>query len=109
VSVGLDVGTSSIKLVPLVQEGGNRRYRLLRYGVKRIPPVSGEPTKQNTSNLVRELLAEAKIDCKGVVSAVPGTSAVVRYLRMPKMTLQEARNALRYKASEYITFRAEET
>lgn len=108
VSVGLDVGSSSIKLVALVRESGNRSYRLLKYGVRRIPAVSGEPTKQNTSNLIRELFAETKIDCKDVIAAVPGTSAVVRYIQMPKMTLQEARNALRYEASQYIPFRAEE-
>ncbi len=107
-SVGLDVGSSSIKLVALVRESGNRGYRLLKYGVKGIPAASGEPTTQNTSNLIRELFAEAKIDCKDVIAAVPGTSTVVRYIQMPKMTLPEARNALRYEASEYIPFRAEE-
>jgi type IV pilus assembly protein PilM len=64
--------------------------------------------RQDTSNLIRELFAETKAVCSEVVAAVPGSFAVVRYIQMPKMPLHEARSALRYEASQYIPFRAEE-
>lgn len=107
-SIGLDVGSSSIKLVALVGESGSGGFRLLKYGATRIPPVSEQTTELDTSNCIRELLAETKLDCEDVTAAVPGSSTVVRYIQMPKMTLQEARSALRYEASQYIPFRAED-
>lgn len=108
VHLGLDVGSSSVKFVAVGSESGSRSCRLLKYGATRIPPVSGETTELDTSNLIRELLAETQLPCEDLTAAVPGSSTVVRYIHIPKMTLQEARSALRYEASQYIPFRAEE-
>lgn len=108
VSVGLDIGGCSIKLVALNREGGDKKLRLWKYGVKGIPAGSGKPSDQKTGELIGELYAETKIDPSEVISALPGTSAVVRYIQMPRMTLQEAKEALKYEASQYIPFKAEE-
>ncbi len=108
ISIGLDVGTTSIKLVALSRQRGNRGYRLLNYGVKQIPSVSDEATKPTVPGLIQQLFSETGTSCKDVISAVPGASAVVRYIQMPRMTLPEAREALRYEATQYIPFRREE-
>jgi type IV pilus assembly protein PilM len=110
VSVGLDIGSSSVKLVALAREGGDKRLKLWRYGVKSIPVCSGKSSESDPSigHLVKELYGETKIESKDVIAAIPGISAVVRYIQMPRMTLQEAREALRYEAAQYIPFKAEE-
>jgi type IV pilus assembly protein PilM len=107
-SIGLDVGSSSIKLVSLLHENGGKKLRLWKYGVKSIPANSGKPSEETTVSLIKELYSELKLDRKEIISALPGTSAVVRYIQMPRMTLQEAKDALKYEAGQYIPFKVEE-
>jgi type IV pilus assembly protein PilM len=108
VSIGLDVGSFSVKVVALIREGGGKRLRLWRYGVKTIPRGMSKCSDGDIVKLIRELLLETKLDHNEVISSLPGTSAVVRYIDMPRMTLQEAREALKYEAGQYIPFKAEE-
>lgn len=108
-SVGVDLGSSSAKVVVLARGGGGKKLKLLTYGVKSFP---GEGSKGHGTEpaeaVVKELLLEAKLSQKEVISSLPGTSAVVRYIQMPRMTLQEAREALKYEAAQYIPFKPEE-
>ena len=107
-SIGLDVGSSSIKLVALIREGGGKRLRLWRYGIKMVPPEAGKLSESKLAGLIKELYEESKVDFKSVVAAIPGTSAVVRYIQMPRMAIDEAREALKYEAGQYIPFKTEE-
>lgn len=107
-SVGLDVGSSSAKVVALIREGGGKRLRLWRYGVKVLPERASESPGDGLSKTIKELLSELKLDQKDVNFSLPGTSAVVRHIQMPRMTLQEAKEALKYEAGQYIPFKAEE-
>jgi len=108
VSVGLDIGTSFIKLVALVRNGGGKKHKLLKYGVKAIPPGGSKASDENIVSLIKELYAETNVGTEEVVAAIPGTSAVVRYIQMPRMTRDEAREALKYEAGQYIPFNTEE-
>jgi type IV pilus assembly protein PilM len=107
-SVGLDVGTSFIKLVALSRNGGGKKHKLLNYGVKAIPPCGSKASDEDIVSLIKELYAETKVGTEEVIAAIPGTSAVVRYIQMPRMTLEEAREALKYEAGQYIPFNTEE-
>jgi type IV pilus assembly protein PilM len=107
-SVGLDLGSSSIKLVALIREHGGKELKLWRYGVKSVLRSAGGPSNATTVKVIRELYAETKIELAKVISAIPGTSAVVRYIQMPRMSLPEARAALKYEAAQHIPFAAEE-
>lgn len=107
-SVGLDVGSSSVKLVALTREGGERNLRLRKYGVRVLPSASEGSSDEATPRAIRELYAEIGLTVSEVISAIPGTCAVVRYIQMPSMTLPEAREALKYEAGQYIPFKVEE-
>ncbi len=108
ISVGLDIGSSSLKLVALIYNGGDKRPKLWKYGVKAIPADCDKSSDQDVGELVKELYAETRVDLKEAIVAIPGTSSVVRYIQMPRMTVQEAKEALRYEAAQYIPFKAEE-
>ena len=107
-SIGLDVGSSSIKIVALKRDGGGKKLKLWKYGVKSLPETTSKSSDSSLSEHIKELLAETKLDQRQVISSLPGTSAVVRHIQMPRMTLQEAREALKYEAAQYIPFKAEE-
>lgn len=107
-SIGLDVGSFSAKVVALTREGGGKKLRLTKYGVKPIPGGVNKSRERGLSEVIKELLSEAELEGKEVISSLPGTSAVVRYIEMPRMTLQEAREALKYEAAHYIPFKTEE-
>jgi len=106
-SVGLDVGSSSVKLVGLIHEGG-KKLRLWKYGVRSFPAGPSKSLDSEAVRLVKEIMSELKIEHKEVIASLPGTSAVVRYIQMPRMTRQEARDALKYEAAHYIPFKPEE-
>ncbi len=108
-SVGVDVGSSSAKVVVLARGSGGKKLKLLNYGVKSIPSGGSKSAgTEGAEAAVRELLSETKLTQREVISSLPGTSAVVRYIQMPRMTLQEAREALKYEAAQYIPFKPEE-
>jgi len=107
-SIGLDVGSCSVKLVALIREGGGKKLRLRKYGVKSFPEGASKSGENGVSAVIKELLSETKVDHKEVIASLPGTSAVVRHIQMPRMSLQEAREALKYEAAQYIPFKAEE-
>jgi type IV pilus assembly protein PilM len=107
-TVGVDVGSSSVKLVALTRDAAGGHFRLCTYGVRGIPTTSSPPSDEAVADVIRELYAETGLSVNEVISAVPGTSAVVRYIHMPRMTLSEARESLKYEAGQYIPFKAEE-
>ena len=92
ISVGLDVGSSSVKVVALTREGG-KKLRLLKYGIKSIPGGESISDEKVVSEVVKDLLSETELEQKEVIPSLPGTSAVVRYIEMPRMTIEDAREA----------------
>jgi len=86
VSLGLDIGTATVKLVKLkfTKEGA---VELLAFAVK--------PS-------LKELSADT--DVKQVNVSISGTSAIIRYITFPKMSPQELKQALKFEAQKYIPF-----
>src|SRR6185295_2610824 len=89
-SIGIDLGTSSIKIVQL--KGGGGKYQLLRWSV--IPltgSVEGEKTEKAelspeekramATNLLRNYRGSGKGIPKNAVSSVSGSSVIVRYVK----------------------------
>ena len=107
ISVGLDVGSSSVKVVALTREGG-KKLRLLKYGIKSIPGGESISDEKVVSEVVKDLLSETELEQKEVIPSLPGTSAVARYIEMPRMTIEDARDALKYEAAQYIPFKPQE-
>jgi type IV pilus assembly protein PilM len=104
--VGLDIGSSSVKLVHL-KASGKDRWALLGYAVQ---DLSEEAVEEIDPDLrpavVGEALKKAFKHSKGagknVVTAVSGDAVIVRYIKMPFMTKDELKNVIGFEAEQHI-------
>lgn len=105
ISVGLDIGFSSIKAVALTKT--KEQFKLVSLGS--IPsPQPGivsdtEEDLQSLADAIKNLLATAKIDTKEVIIALPESRVFTRIIDdLPFLTDDELASAIRYAAEEFI-------
>lgn len=110
--IGVDIGTSSVKLVEISSRGEGKR--LENYGEKKLDFVSKEaplgtekignkiPNKF-LSIIIREILEETKIKNKNVIFSIPDFSTFCTSFDIPAMPEKEVAGAVYYNASQYIT------
>jgi type IV pilus assembly protein PilM len=103
--VGLDIGTSSIKLVELKKV--NDRWKLMAMGITDIPRESLEaksPDQQRliVADTIKKTYEESGIRIKKVVTALLGESIIIRYVKMPFMTEEELRKTISKEAEQHI-------
>lgn len=109
IGVGLDIGTSSIKIIEL--EAGNP-IRIQRFGRIPLPDGSlvGGVIKNGTvvTDTIREAFDALQIKTKRVQVAIAGQAVVVRNMKLPLMEDNEIANAIRWEAERYIPFPVDE-
>jgi len=89
-AVGIDIGTSSIKVVQLKKEGG--KAVLETYGALSLGPYAdkstGEVTNLETEKIVdalKTLLEEAGVSTKNAVTSIPATASLIFLLELPSL------------------------
>lgn len=95
-SVGLDIGTSAIKIVKL---------KLLKDSVE-LSGFDVESTQNGLDALLKRFVHSQ--DVKRINLSVSGPSTIIRYAAFPKMQEVELKNALKFEAQKYIPFSIEE-
>ena len=109
-SVGLDIGSHSVKVVELVRSG--KGIKLAKYAIVELPPetvVDGEVVnRDHLVESIKDALTKSGIKTKAVNSAVSGRSVIVRRIPMEKMTEAQARQAIHWEAEQHIPFRVDE-
>jgi len=104
--IGLDIGSSSIKLVELTEE--KTSYKLQNLGISALPPeaiVDGALMDSVTIiDTIRELIATSKVKTKDVVTSVSGQSVIVKKIQLPYMTDAELEESIRWEAERHIPF-----
>ncbi len=105
-SIGLDVGSSLIKMVEI--DHLKEEPVLMRYGIIKIPPeaiVEGEIMDRSlVVEGIQECAAKAGISRKNVVTAVSGRAVIVKKVVMDKMNPDDAKEAIFWEAEQHVPF-----
>ncbi len=108
--VGLDIGTSRVKLVELTARGAS--VELTRAAVELTPVDVIRDGKviqpEQVAVVIKKALAGGHFRPGEVVAAIAGQGVVVRHVQFPKMPEEELREALKWEGQKYIPFPMEE-
>lgn len=108
--VGLDIGSTSVKMVQLKEsrKRGEFGYALQSFGMKQLPPEAiVDGALMNTTAIVQaiqELTAELRIKQKEVAIGVSGHSVIIKKISMPRMSQDELEESIQWEAEQYIPF-----
>ena len=116
--IGVDVGTSSIKVVELSRWGQGKT--LENYGEIKSSSLYKEPFRNAeegsyllsnyfVSRAIRAILDEAKIKTKAVMFSIPDFSTFCTSFELPPMDAKELKDAVYYNAPQYIPLPITET
>lgn len=106
-AIGLDIGSSSIKIVQLRRE--KEKVILDTYGEIALGPyaglVAGQAVHLGEEKLVeaiKDLMREAKITARDAVVAIDSSAAFVSLVKVPKVDDAELRSMMPFEARKYI-------
>lgn len=104
-SVGIDVGSKTIKMVELEKEANG--FRLLASGAvgyQGVVPSQAKDDKELAplSDVIRKLYKEARFRGREVAIALPESLVFTRTIRFPPLTDQEVASAVKWEAEQYI-------
>lgn len=104
--IGIDVGSSSIKLVQLKDNKGS--YQLLNAGIIPLPPEAIVDNSLMDSSaiagVVRNLVSSLGIKVKDVACSISGNSVIIRKIVLPTMPQEELEDQISWEAEQYIPF-----
>lgn len=100
--LGIDIGTQAIKLVQLRSDD----QMVETYGIVDLAePITMQSTKESIDKnieLLRNLVARAKVTTKRCVVSLPNSAVFTSVIDMPKMTDEELESAIQFEAKKYI-------
>jgi type IV pilus assembly protein PilM len=104
--VGLDIGSSAIKLVELKEKKGG--YQLVKFGVERLSPEAIVDGSIMDSSMVVETISKLNSE-KGVKNSnfgtsVSGHSVIIKKISLPAMSDDELAESIQWEAEQYIPF-----
>lgn len=104
--VGIDIGSSSVKLVQLKEQRGT--YTLMNAGILPLSPEAiVDNTMMDTSSIVdtiRTMIASLGIKNSDVVCSISGNSVIIRKITVSTMTSEELEDQIQWEAEQYIPF-----
>jgi type IV pilus assembly protein PilM len=103
---GLDVGSSSVKVVEL--EGKMNSLNLVSLGFENLPDntiVDGQIMELNTvSDVIQNVCNDHQIKASQVVTGVSGHSVIVKNIVLPPMSRDELEESIDWHAEEHIPY-----
>jgi len=104
--VGLDIGSSAIKLVELKEKKGE--YQLVRLGLEPLSPEAIVDGSIMDSSLVvdaiHKLNDEAKVKISQYATSLSGHSVIIKKIQLPPMSRDELDESIQWEAEQYIPF-----
>ncbi|MDG1204826.1 MAG: pilus assembly protein PilM [Pseudomonadales bacterium] len=109
--LGLDISSTSVKLLELSRSGG--RYRVESYGVEPLP--NNAVVEKNISDVegvgeaIERLVARSKTKVKNAAVAVAGSAVITKTIEMSAaLSEQEMENEIQITADQYIPYPLDE-
>ena len=104
--VGIDIGSSSVKLIQLKEIKGS--YQLLNIGILPLPPEAiVDNTLMDSSAIVgciKNLISSLGIKVKDIACSISGNSVIIRKIVLPAMPPEELEDQISWEAEQYIPF-----
>jgi len=107
-SIGLDIGTDSIKFVKLQRKGGS--YELLSYGVVSVSHLKNAPQEEQTAAISDILGNLLKGEKRGVdiFTAISGSQVTIKTIAIPQMPKAELKKAIPWASKKHLPVALEE-
>lgn len=110
-SLGVDIGTSSLKVVELSRWGS--RVNVKNYGSMSAESLYEKPfrtadknslllSSKDLARALRGIIEEAKMTTKRAVFSIPDFSSFFAHFELPVMTSEEISQAVQYEARKYV-------
>lgn len=109
--LGIDISSTSVKLLELSRTGG--RYRVESYAVEPLPPNSVVEKNITDAELVgeaiRRALAKSGTKTKTAACAVAGSAVITKIITMPaELSEEDMESQIQIEADQYIPYPLEE-
>ena len=109
--LGLDVSSTTVKLLELSHTGG--KYRVESYAVSSLPQDAVIEKNVNdvdgVANAIRTVVAQSRTKIKNVAAAVAGSSVITKMIDMPEgLSDDDMETQLTLEADQYIPYPLEE-
>lgn len=108
--LGVDIGTASIKLVQLTNDG--KKLHLDTFGyvdvASDIIHDNTPESKQKLINVLKKLTIKANITTTQVIAALPTFAVFTSIINLPKLPAKELASAVQWEAKKYIPLPLEE-
>ncbi|MGH9381071.1 MAG: type IV pilus assembly protein PilM [Thermoanaerobaculia bacterium] len=104
--VGLDIGSSAVKLVELKERKGG--YKLDRVGLEPLPPeaiVEGSVADATLAvEAIQRLIERTGVRNNAFATSVSGPSVIIKRIAVPRMSEAELADSIQWEAEQYIPF-----
>jgi type IV pilus assembly protein PilM len=108
--LGIDIGTSNIKLVELKPTDAN--FTLQTYGIANVSfNLTGKDSSRSinqTASVLRELMKRTGITTTNAVASLPNSAVFTSLIELPKIPESELKSAIEFEAKKYVPLPLEE-
>lgn len=109
--IGIDIGSSAIKIVELAPQGAGK-WKLLTAASLATPEgaqlISGQANLAAISATIAKVCKEAGVHTRQVVASIPEEQVSTHLVEMPAMTEGEVEQALEWQVEQYIPLAKED-
>ncbi|NNE99756.1 MAG: type IV pilus assembly protein PilM [Pyrinomonadaceae bacterium] len=103
---GLDIGSSSVKIVEL--DGKSNKLNLVNLGFENLPNdtiVDGQIMELNAvSEVIQNVCGSHNIKSNEVITSVSGHSVIIKNIVLPPMSIEELEESIDWHAEEHIPY-----
>lgn len=104
-SVGIDIGSKSIKVVEIAIEAGRAFLKsagIAGFNLGGIDQLQNDKQYLEVASTIKKLYSDARISSRDVAIAVPESQTFTRTVTFPSLTDQEVASAIKWEAEEYV-------